>query len=66
MDSGSKLTMYRTKGIGMNAIAKNPRRELAQPTPRFLYIADANNGKPAPKAERMKSLPARTEAAYAG
>jgi hypothetical protein len=36
------------------------------PTPSLLYIADANKGKPAPKEDRMKSLPARTDAAYSG
>jgi hypothetical protein len=50
-------------GIGMNAIDKNPKVELAQPPPKLLYIADANNGNPAPKLDLMKSFPAKTEAA---
>ena len=42
---------------------KNPKSELAQPTPRLLYIAAANKGKPAPKLDLIKSFPAYTEAA---
>jgi len=47
----------------MKAAARNPSRLEAHPTPNFLYIAEANNGNPAPKLERMKSFPANTEAA---
>ena len=57
------LTRYKTNGIGMKAIERKPKVLLAQPTPRLLYMADANNGKPAPKDDRIKSFPARTEAA---
>jgi hypothetical protein len=49
--------------MGINAIDKNPNNELAQPTPRLLYIAAANKGNPAPKLDLMKSFPANTEAA---
>ncbi|KAF4624831.1 hypothetical protein G7Y89_g13334 [Cudoniella acicularis] len=55
-----------TSGIGIKAIDKNPSVEDAHPTPKLLYIADANNGKPAPKLDLIKSLPANTEAAYSG
>lgn len=50
----------------MNAIDKNPNVELAHATPRFLYIAVANSGNPAPKLLLMKSFPASTLAAYSG
>ena len=40
----------------MKAIDKNPSVELAHPTPRLLYIADANSGNPAPKLDLMKSF----------
>jgi hypothetical protein len=50
--------MYKTKGIGIKRIDKNPSNELAHPTPSLLYIAAANNGNPAPKLDLMKSLPA--------
>jgi hypothetical protein len=52
-----------TKGIGIKAIDRNPNVELAQPTPRQLYIAAANNGNPAPKLDLIKLFPAYTEAA---
>jgi hypothetical protein len=58
--------MYNTNGIGMKAMDKNPNVELAHPTPRFLYIADAKSGNPAPKLDLIKSFPANTDAAYAG
>ena len=58
--------MYSTNGIGMKRMDKKPSSDEAQSIPSFLYMAVANNGKPAPKLERMKSLPAKTEAAYAG
>jgi hypothetical protein len=45
---------------------KNPNSEDAHPTPNLWYMAVANSGKAAPKEERIKSLPARTEAAYFG
>lgn len=41
--------------MGMNAIERNPNVELAHATPRFLYIAVAKRGNPAPKADRIKS-----------
>lgn len=50
----------------MKAIEMKASVELAQLTPSFVYIALAKSGNPAPKAERMKSFPARTEAAYSG
>ena len=60
------LTLYNTKGIGMNAIERNPNVELAHAIPRLLYIAVAKSGNPAPKLLLMKSLPASTLAAYSG
>jgi len=66
MDWIRRLTLYSTKGIGMNAIAKKPSNEEAQPTPSLVYMADANSGNPAPNADLKRSLPARTEAAYSG
>lgn len=50
----------------MNTIDRNASVELAQLVPRFVYIAFANSGNPAPNAERNRSFPARTEAAYVG
>jgi hypothetical protein len=47
----------------MNTINRNPKVELAQPTPKLLYAANANNGNPAPKLDLMKSFLAKTEAA---
>ena len=44
----------------MNAMLMNAKVLLAQPTPKFLYMAPANKGKPAPKQLRNKSLPAMT------
>ena len=32
-------TLNSRKGMGMNDIARKPSNELAQPTPRFLYMA---------------------------
>ena len=61
-----RLTLYSRNGIGMNAIDRNPNVELAQPTPKFLYMAVANSGNPAPKLLLMKSFPASTLAAYSG
>lgn len=58
--------LYSTNGIGINRIDNPPNNELAPPTPNFVYIAFANSGKPAPKLDLMKSLPAKTEAAYSG
>ena len=46
--------------MGMNAMLMNAKVLLAQPTPKFLYMAPANKGKPAPKQLRNKSLPAMT------
>lgn len=57
------LTFIKTSGIGINTIDKNASVELAHPTPRFLYIADANRGNPAPNTDRKRSLPASTDAA---
>jgi hypothetical protein len=57
------LTFIKTSGIGMNIIDKNASVELAHPTPRLLYMADANKGNPAPKADRKRSFPASTDAA---
>lgn len=34
---------------------RNPKVELAHATPRFLYIAVAKRGNPAPKPDRIKS-----------
>ena len=59
-------TLIKTNGIGMKAIEMKASVELAQLTPKSVYIALAKSGNPAPKAERMKSFPARTEAAYSG
>ena len=50
----------------MKRMDKNPSSDDAHPTPKLLYIAAANNGNPAPKLDRIKSLPAKTEAAYSG
>lgn len=50
--------LYRMKGIGMNRMARHPSRVDAHSVPRFLYIAPAKSGKPAPNADRMRSLPA--------
>lgn len=71
-----------TKGIGMKAIEMKASVDEAQATPRFLYIAEANNGcnpvsrlshqerhvltKPAPNIDLKKSFPANTLAAYSG
>lgn len=52
--------------MGIKTIDKNASVELAQLTPRLLYIALANKGNPAPKADRNRSFPAKTEAAYIG
>lgn len=52
--------------MGTNATPKKANVLLAQSTPKFLYIADAKTGKPAPKALRNRSLPAKTLAVYAG
>jgi len=52
--------------MGMNAIDKNAKVELAHATPRLLYMAPANKGKPAPKLDLMRSFPAKTDAAYSG
>lgn len=41
--------------MGMNAIERNPKVELAHATPRFLYIAVAKRGNPAPKDDRIRS-----------
>ena len=60
------LTLCSANGIGINTIPKNASKVLAHPTPKFLYMAVAKAGKPAPKELRMKSLPASTEAAYSG
>ena len=51
------LTLYRTKGIGTKHMARKASRLLAHATPSLLYIAAANRGKPAPKLERIRSLP---------
>lgn len=58
--------LYSTNGIGMKTHPKNAKRELAQPTPNLVYIAVAKSGNPAPKDDRIKSLPASTLAAYFG
>lgn len=50
----------------MNAIDKNANVELAHAIPKFLYIAVANSGNPAPKLLLMKIFPASTLAAYSG
>lgn len=50
----------------MNAIERNASVELAWVTPRFLYIAVATSGDPAPKELLMKALPASTLAADSG
>jgi hypothetical protein len=47
----------------MKAIDKKPNVELAQLTPKLLYIADAKRGKPAPNEDLIKSFPAKTDAA---
>jgi len=60
------LTLINTKGIGMKAMEINASVELAQPTPKSMYMAEAKRGNPAPKADLMKSLPASTDAAYSG
>jgi hypothetical protein len=52
--------------MGMKTIDRNPKMELAQPIPSFLYIAEANEGKPAPNADLIRSFPAKTDAAYSG
>jgi len=52
--------------MGINATDRNAKVELAQGTPRFLYIAPANKGKPAPKLDLIRSFPAKTDAAYSG
>ena len=52
--------------MGMNVHESNARSVLAHPTPRLLYIAVPNSGKVAPNAERMRSFPASTLAAYLG
>ena len=49
-----------TNGIGMKAMLMKASVLLAQSMPSFSYIAFANRGKPAPKHDRMKSLPAST------
>ena len=50
----------------MNATLSNANKVLAHPTPRFLYMAVAKSGNPAPNELRMKSLPASTLAARVG
>lgn len=50
----------------MNTMDNPPNSELAPPTPNFVYMAFANSGKPAPKLDRKKSFPAKTEAASSG
>lgn len=50
-----QLTLYKRNGMGMNAIERNPKVELAHATPRFLYIAVAKRGNPAPKDDRIRS-----------
>ncbi len=50
----------------MNAIPRNPNKLLAHPIPNLWYIAVANNGKPAPKEDLIKSFPARTLATLSG
>lgn len=57
-EDGSRLTYANTKGMGINITERKPSKLLAQPTPRLLYIAEAKRGKPAPKLDRIKSLPA--------
>lgn len=52
--------------MGMKAMARKPSKLEAQPTPSLSYMALANRGKPAPKEDLMKSLPAKTDAAYSG
>ena len=52
--------------MGIKAIPRNANVLLAHPTPKLLYIALANRGKPAPKALLMRSLPANTLAVYSG
>lgn len=44
--------------MGMKASEMKANVELAHATPRSLYIAAAKSGNPAPKLDRMKSLPA--------
>ena len=51
----NRLALYRTKGMGINAIGRNPKVELAQATRRLLYMAVAKRGNPAPKPARIRS-----------
>jgi hypothetical protein len=61
-----ELTLYKKKGMRMNAIAGNLKREPAQPTLSLLYIAVAKSRKPAPNDDLMKSFPANADAATFG
>ena len=40
--------------MGINAIERNPEVELAQATPRLLYMAVSKRGIPAPKPARIR------------
>lgn len=62
----NRHTFINTHGIGIKTIEIKASVELAQSTPKFLYIADANRGNPAPNEDLKRSFPARTDAAYAG
>lgn len=48
------------------ATVKNPRSDPAQPTPRLVYNAAENKGKPAAKHARVKEFAASALAAYNG
>ena len=62
-DDGSQRTLINTNGMGMKAMEIKASVLLAQSTPKSVYIAFAKRGKPAPKADLIKSLPASTDAA---
>ncbi len=63
LENSREFTLYRMNGMGRKANARNPRRELAQPTPSLSYMTVAQSVNPAPNDDLMKPLPASTEAA---
>lgn len=56
--------MKKSIGTGNKAAVRKPSNEVAQGTPRLVYMGIANMGKPAPTKDLMKVLLAIAEFAF--